>query len=236
MECVTRDDRALDQEPERLPWVALVPAVATGLYYVLPPTLQELTTIQFLPQALAYSSLILWIGRNHGIIARLGLSSDRLRQGIGWGLGVGLALGLCNVWVILHLVPWLGGDIQFLTETPHAEIPLLLMLPWTIILIAVLVELNFRGFQLGRWLTLCRHSQRAVVNRAGPAVAVAISSITFAFDPFMVATFQQLHWIAIWDGIVWGTLWCRLRNLHATIVAHAVEVIIMYSVIRATLM
>lgn len=237
---VMRHARALDLGPERLSVLALVPAIATGFYYVLPPGLQELATIQFLPQALAYGSLIVWIRGNHGCMARLGLRSDGLRQGIGqgigWGLGVGLALGLCNVWVLLRLVPWLGADIQFLTETAHAQVPVLVMLPWAIILIAMFVELNFRGFQLGRWLALCGQSNRAVVNHAGPVVAVGISSIVFAFDPFMVATFQHLHWIATWDGVVWGALWARLRNLYATIIAHAVEVIILYSAIRVALM
>ncbi len=235
MECVTRHARALDLGPERLPGLALVPAVATGLYYALPPGLQSLATIQFLPQTLAYVSFLWWLSRNQGSISRLGLTGDRVRPGIGWGLAVGLALGLFNAWVILALVPRLGGDIQFLTETPHARIPVLLMLPWTIILIAVFVELNFRGFQLGRWLALCRRSQHAVVGRVGPLAAVGISSIVFAFDPFMVTTFQHLHWIAIWDGVIWGLLWLRLRNLYATIVAHTVEVIIMYSIIRAAL-
>ena len=51
----------------------------------------------------------------------------------------------------------------------------------------------------------------------------------------MVATFRDLHWIAIWDGVIWGYLWVRLRNLYVTITAHAVEVIIMYTIIKATL-
>jgi hypothetical protein len=50
-----------------------------------------------------------------------------------------------------------------------------------------------------------------------------------------VATFHQLHWIAVWDGLVWGILWVSLRNLYVTIVAHAVEVILLYLVIRTAL-
>ena len=48
----------------------------------------------------------------------------------------------------------------------------------------------------------------------------------------MVATFKHLHWIAVWDGLVWGMMWVRLRNLYATITAHAVEVMVMYAVLK----
>ena len=67
------------------------------------------------------------------------------------------------------------------------------------------------------------------------AFAIAVSAVLFAFDPFMMATFKHLHWIAVWDGLVWGLLWVRLRNLYATIVAHAVEGILLYSVVRIVL-
>ncbi|HAN47639.1 MAG TPA: hypothetical protein DCQ20_01985 [Nitrospira sp.] len=103
--------------------------------------------------------------------------------------------------------------------------PLLIMVPWLILLIATMVELNFRGFLLGRLLAL---------GLPAP-IAVPASALLFAFDPFLVATFQHLHWIAVWDGLVWGTLWVMLRNLYAPIVAHAVEVIVLYSVMRAIL-
>jgi hypothetical protein len=36
--------------------------------------------------------------------------------------------------------------------------------------------------------------------------------------------------------LIWGLLWVRLRNLHVPIVAHAIEVMVMYSAIRAVLM
>jgi hypothetical protein len=66
-------------------------------------------------------------------------------------------------------------------------------------------------------------------------LALIISTLTFAFDPFMVNTFQHLHWIALWDGLIWGTLLLSSGNLWITIVAHAVEVIVMYLAIRAAL-
>jgi hypothetical protein len=58
-----------------------------------------------------------------------------------------------NTLVILRVIPSMGGDIAFLADTPHARVPLLIMMPWFITAIAVLVEVNFRGFLLGlpRW-------------------------------------------------------------------------------------
>jgi membrane protease YdiL (CAAX protease family) len=52
----------------------------------------------------------------------------------------------------------------------------------------------------------------------------------------MVNTFQHLHWIAVWDGLVWGAMWVRTRNLFITIIAHAVEVILMYCAVRVALL
>jgi membrane protein CcdC involved in cytochrome C biogenesis len=69
-----------------------------------------------------------------------------------------------------------------------------------------------------------------------PPLALIAGALTFAFDPFMVNTFQHLHWIALWDGLIWGIIYLRTQNLHATIVAHAVEVIVMYSAARYALM
>jgi hypothetical protein len=51
----------------------------------------------------------------------------------------------------------------------------------------------------------------------------------------MVETFKHLHWIALWDGMVWGMVWMRTRTLYATVVAHTVEVLIMYSVLKLVL-
>jgi hypothetical protein len=52
----------------------------------------------------------------------------------------------------------------------------------------------------------------------------------------MVQTFRHLHWIAVWDGLVWGIIRVRTRNLFITVVAHATEVIIMYCAVRAVLL
>lgn len=218
-----------------MPALALMPVASTALYYTLPLSLQSQTPIQFIPQMLAYLGLALWASRNAVVLQRLGLAREQIGQGLRWGILAGLVLGAINVLVILWVVPALGGDILFLRETPHARVPTLLMLPWLILLIAVGVELNFRGFLLGRLLALIAYTSLGGRARMGAALAIGISAATFAFDPFMVATFRHLHWIAVWDGVVWGSLWLRLRSLYAPIVAHAVEVIVMYSIIKATL-
>jgi membrane protease YdiL (CAAX protease family) len=223
-----------DAAGERFVWLALLPLLSTGLYYALPLHLQQDLTIQFLPQALACLGLIIWAGHNEAPGRRLGLAPGRIGQGFRWGLVTGLFLGGLNVAVILYLVPLLGGDIAFLRQTPHAQIPTMLMLPWFILFVAVLVELLFRGFLLGRLLALLSGGPQAS-RRPGAAFAIGLSALVFSFDPFMVATFKHLHWIAVWDGLVWGIIWVRLRNLYATIIAHAIEVIVMYSVLKVTL-
>ena len=221
--------------PERLATLALAPVCLTGLFYAFAGELPRSLAILFLPQALAYCGLAIWARQNRAVIERLGLAIIQLRQGLRWGIPTGLALGVLNVSIILWVVPGLGGDIEFLRSTPHALAPPPLMLPWMIIAIAFAIELNFRGFLLGRFLAL---SQQAIVPgypKLGMVLAVGLSSLAFAFDPFMVVTFKHLHWIALWDGIVWGTIWLRLRNLYAPITAHAVEVIVMYSVMKLIL-
>ncbi|MFO0708120.1 MAG: CPBP family glutamic-type intramembrane protease, partial [Nitrospira sp.] len=109
--------------------------------------------------------------------------------------------------------------------------PLLVMMPWFICGIAAFVEINFRGFLLGRLAPL----ESQVTGFRLTPVALVASAVAFAFDPFMVATFRHLHWIAVWDGLIWGALWLKTKNLYLTIVAHAIEVIIMYLAVRATL-
>lgn len=220
---------------EPFAWLALLPVLSTAGYYFLPSHLQDDLAIQFLPQILAFLGLFIWAGHHRGdSVLRLGLPPEKVGQGLRWGLATGLLLGGSNVLVILYLVPLLGGNIAFLRQTPHALAPIALMLPWFILFIAVFVELLFRGFLLGRLLALLSGGARTSWAPHTP-LAVGLSALVFSFDPFMVATFKHLHWIAVWDGLIWGIIWVRLRNLYATIVAHAVEVIVMYSVLKATL-
>ena len=221
--------------PERLAWSAWLPVIATTLFYALPSDLQSHRTLQFFPQAVAYAALAVWAARNSDITAGFGLRPAQLGQGLRWGTATGLILGTANVGIILWMVPWLGYDIAFLRETPHAQIPTVVMLPWFIVLIAVLVEVNFRGFLLGRLLVLAEQMAPTLPAPLVSGLAIGTTALTFSFDPFMVVTFRHLHWIAVWDGLIWGLLWVRLRNLYVPIIAHAVEVMVMYSIIKTVL-
>jgi membrane protease YdiL (CAAX protease family) len=213
----------------------LLPIAATFSYYGLPDSLREQLLVQFAPQVLAYVALGLWATRASQVTIHLGLEKEKIRSGLQWGVLTGLLLGCLNTIVILAVYPHLGYDITFLKQTPHGRLPVLLMVPWLICCIALFVEVNFRGFLLGRLAELESY-WRGTDSCPRPALlALAVSSLTFAFDPFMVNTFQHLHWIAVWDGLMWGTIWLRTRNLWITIVAHAIEVIILYSAVKATI-
>jgi membrane protease YdiL (CAAX protease family) len=165
-----------------------------------------------------------------------------MAQGVKWGTVTGILLGCLNASVILSLIPALGGDISFLRDTPHAQISLWIMVPWFILFIACAVEVNFRGFILGRLLVCCSNvtNRQSLLSRPSQTfwewLPLTLSALTFSFDPFMVSTFGFLHWIAFWDGLIWGWIWIRLTNLYAVIIAHAVEVIILYLTIRAALL
>lgn len=228
-------DSASDTD-ERGAGLALLPVAATLNYYALPDSLQNQPLVQFAPQLIGYLAFALWAAHNDSVVARLGLSPSNLRSGARLGLITGVTLGCLNALIILALVPWLGWDITFLTQTPHARVPVVVMVPWFVSMIALMVELNFRGFLLGRLAALESNFWRLrMLQRLSP-LALLTSALVFAFDPFMVVTFRHLHWIALWDGFVWGLLWLIARNLYATIVAHAVEVILVYSAVRAALM
>ncbi|MDO8358386.1 MAG: CPBP family intramembrane metalloprotease [Nitrospirota bacterium] len=224
------------QADERGAALALLPIATTLAFYTLPTSLQKQPLAQFAPQLIAYLTLGLWASSNRNIVSRLGLEKKKIRDGLRWGLVTGLLLGGLNTFVILSVYPHLGYDISFLTVTPHAQLPLLVMVPWFICGIALFVELNFRGFMLGRLAALeSRLWGSDLASRLSP-LAIFTSTLIFAFDPFMVNTFQHLHWIALWDGLIWGIIRARTGNLYITIVAHAIEVIVMYSAARFALM
>lgn len=218
--------------PEQAAWLGLIPVLATFCYYLLPRSVGQLAVVQFVPQLVAYGAFLWWAQRNGSMVARLGLERAKLPEGLRQGSFIGLVLGMVNVAVILWLIPRLGRDITFLQHTPHAKIPTWIMLPWFILFIALFVEVNFRGFQLGRLLRLARGLCPTRAQELATPLALLVAATTFAFDPFMVATFRHLHWIALWDGLIWGTIWLRRRNLYTTIVAHAVEVVMLYAVVR----
>ncbi|HEX6825618.1 MAG TPA: CPBP family glutamic-type intramembrane protease [Nitrospiraceae bacterium] len=211
---------------------ALLPIAMTFGFYTLPSSFQEHTLVQFAPQICAYLALCVWAIRNRGIVARLGLEKEKIMGGLRWGLFTGLLLGGLNTFVILWAYPHLGYDINFLKITPHGRLPPLVMVPWFICGIAFLVELNFRGFLLGRLAALESKLWKSALARRLSPLALITCALVFAFDPFMVATFQHLHWIALWDGLIWGLIWLYTRNLYITFVAHTVEVITMYSAVR----
>ena len=215
--------------------LALLSTAATLGFYALPASLQEQTLVLFVPQIIAYLALGFWATHNRDIVSRLGLEKWKIRDGLRWGLLTGLLLGCLNTFVILSAYPYLGYDISFLKTTPHGRLPLLVMIPWFICGIALFVELNFRGFLLGRLAALESGLWRSALARRLSPLALITCALIFAFDPFMVNTFQYLHWIALWDGLIWGIIYLRTRNLYITIIAHAVEVIVMYSAVRTAI-
>ena len=226
------DRLTFDQTPNRMSMLALFPIGATFSYYALPLSLQANLFVQFIPQLLAYAALGLWASRTSRILDQLGLKWEKLRDGVRWGTITGLLLGILNTIVILSVYPSLGYDITFLKQTPHGQLPFFVMVPWFTCVIALCVEINFRAFLLGRLAELEGHWIRHDTSRRLMPLALLASTFTFAFDPFMVNTFQYLHWIALWDGFIWGMIWLRTCNLWATIVAHAVEVMILYSAVK----
>ena len=228
-------DATQAQAGERQAALVLIPTAATFGYYALPASLQEQTLIQFVPQILAYLALGFWSTLNCDIVSRLGLERGKVWGGLCWGLMTGLLLGCLNTFVILSVYPNLGYDIDFLETTPHGRLPVLVMVPWFICGIAVFVELNFRGFLLGRLAALESRLWRSGLAQRLSPLALITGALIFAFDPFMVNTFQYLHWIALWDGLIWGIIRLRTGNLCITIVAHAVEVMIMYGAVRTAI-
>lgn len=217
------------------PGLPLLPIGATCGYYALPAFLKAQLLVQFAPQFLAYVGLSVWAAHTAQVPVQLGLEREKVRSGLQWGVLTGLLLGVLNTFVILTIYPSFGYDITFLKQTPHGRLPVLVMVPWLICCIALFVELNFRGFLLGRLAELESHWGGINQTRWLAPVALTISTVTFAFDPFMVNTFRYLHWIALWDGLIWGMIWLRTRNLWMTIAAHAVEVTVMYSAVKTAI-
>lgn len=222
----------------RIQWGAaltLLPIGATLGYYALPASLQAELLTQFTPQLLAYLAMGLWASSTSHVTTHLGLERAKVITGLKWGLLTGLTLGCLNTFVILSIYPSFGYDITFLKQTPHGRLPVWLMVPWFICAIALFVEVNFRGFLLGRLAEYERQWRGAYSGEQLAPLALLATTLTFTFDPFMVNTFQHLHWIALWDGLIWGILRLKTRNLWITIIAHAVEVIVLYSAVRAAL-
>lgn len=227
-------------QKERASGIAFLPVFTTIGFYLLPANWQLHTAVQFAPQLMAYGALSAWAYKNGDQLHKLGLGFNNIQSGVLRGTVMGITLGILNSWIILYVMPALGVDINFLSQTPHAQVPFWIMMPWLIIIIAMGVELNFRGFLLGRlliWFQYVRQPDHPSTTkiRLQTFLPLSISALTFSFDPFMVSTFRDLHWIAVWDGLVWGWLWMRMHNLYAVITAHAVEVILLYLIIQGIL-
>ena len=227
-------------QKERASGLAFLPVFATIGFYLLPANWQLQPAVQFAPQLMAYGALSVWVYRNVGQLHKLGLGFRHIRPGVLWGTVTGIMLGTVNTVAILYVMPAFGIDIRFLSQTPHAQVPFWIMVPWFIIVIAMVVELNFRGFLLGRLLVWFHDARQPdhpspIRIRLQALLPLSISALTFSCDPFMVTTFRDLHWIALWDGLVWGWLWMRMHNLYAVITAHAVEVILLFLIIRGML-
>lgn len=211
---------------ERWSGLAAVPAVLTLAYSFWSPFSSVSLWPTLLPQLAAYACLAVWWAVNDRRLDRLFLVSHNLKKSLLLGGLVGILTGLINLWVIVKLTPWLGYSYDFLRDTPHARMPFAVMVPWGIILIAAFVEINFRGFMMGRIMAM-------LAGRPyGFAVAAILSSVVFSRDPFMVAVFRGYHWLALTDGLIWSALLLLTRNLSSTITAHAIEVILVYTVLR----
>ena len=239
-----RGGNAHQKSEERMSWVIGLPLLVAGLFYVLPDDVQQSRLLQFAPQASAYVALVFWVRGNVNVKelfdaqGMLGLRLTGLDRSVSWGCATGVLLGTINTCVILFGVPAIGEDMTFLRETPHAAMPTWFMVPWGILGIAAFVELNFRAFLLGRLEVIFCRSLRVLYGEnvaGGSVLAILGSALVFAFDPFLVMTFRHLHWIAVWDGLIWGWLWVRLRSVYAVIVAHTIEVIIMYLSIKTVM-
>ena len=206
--------------------LVILPAVLAMAYPLWSSLFRESLWLAMVPQAAAYCCLAAWLTINDRRLDRLYLRPFRFKQQIFPGAVVGLITAGFNLWVIVKLTPWMGYRFDFLRETPHAQMPFALMVPWGIFLIALLVELNFRGFLLGRLITLFGTRWYA------KGLAVLISAWVFSWDPFMVTVFRGYHWLAFSDGLIWGVLLLWTRSLYSTITAHTIEVILVYSILR----
>jgi membrane protease YdiL (CAAX protease family) len=185
--------------------------------------------LQLLPLGVGLAAAVGWLAANRWDWPNLGV----VRGGWRWGLGgaaIGVGLALVNLFVILVLVPSLVGrsgvDYRLLYETPHARLNWWITLGVVVPLVAVLVELFFRGFLLGRLLVWMP------AGALGRWSAIVTAALLFAWDPFLVLSFRELHWLGWSDGMVWGYLFYRSGTLLAPVVAHGVEVGLLYAIFQ----
>jgi len=231
--------------PTPMDWLALTPVAATlgiwALYLsAAGPTLLAWGRsedgalwaswlVQLSPLVIGLGSLAVWLTVNDWDWANLGVQRIAWRPAAA-GAGVGLVLALANLAVITVIEPFLAGErsvgYALLYQTPHARLPWWLMLGLAVPAVAVGIETLFRGFLLGRLLVWLP------VGSLGRWTAIAGGALLFAWDPFLVMSFHEWHWLGWSDGIIWGYLFLRTGTLLAPMAAHGVEVATLYAVFR----
>jgi membrane protease YdiL (CAAX protease family) len=182
--------------------------------------------VQLLPLGIGLGAVITWLAANRWDWPNLGVRLAGWRW-LAAGGAAGAGLAAVNFFVIMILAPLLFGpgvDYRLLDATPHARLSWWAMLFVVVPLVAVVIELFFRGFLLGRLLVWM---PAGALGRWGAIIA---SALFFAWDPFLVMSFRELHWLGWSDGVVWGYLFVRSGTLAAPIVAHGVEVGLLYAV------
>lgn len=212
------DNRGAD----RYNWLVFIPVAANILYYLFPAKETSLFLL-FTPQLLSYSLITSWLWINGRTGVRI--SWHNYKEPFRYGVIAGLFTGITNLFFIIKISGWLGQSYEFLRETPHAKIPSFLMMPLGIILVSAFVEINFRGFILNKLLAVFGNGKK------GAYLAIALSAIVFSYDPFMLHYFKLYHWLALFDGIIWGYLFYRTGSILGPIAAHSICVIIVYTIL-----